>query len=212
MASGDTSCVLSSVTVPGGGSVAIIAFPGFNNRTQDIIAYGKAGATDVDLRRVRAWGATILLSLVEQREMERVFRLPDLGARASSAGLQFLHCPIADMDRPDDVFEARWRSHWPLLEETLRAGGQIAVHCAAGQGRAGTIAARILIAFGVSPDDAIASVRQARPRAIESETQERYLRALTREKALPAPPPRQHQAARNPAGSRLQFRLPRCLR
>ncbi len=49
----------------------------------------------------------------------------------------------------------------------------------AGLGRAGTVAARLLIGAGKLPEDAIGSVRRARPGAIESKSQEDYLCSLT---------------------------------
>lgn len=52
------------------------------------------------------------------------------------------------------------------------------MHCKGGLGRAGTVAARLLIEFGQAPEDAIACVRAARPGAIETHQQETYLRQL----------------------------------
>ena len=52
------------------------------------------------------------------------------------------------------------------------------LHCAAGLGRTGTLAARLLIASGCAAAGAIATVRQARPGAIESDAQEEFLLAV----------------------------------
>ena len=54
------------------------------------------------------------------------------------------------------------------LRERLRAGERVLVHCRGGLGRAGAVAARLLIEFGATPVTAIAQVRAARPRAIET--------------------------------------------
>jgi len=43
-------------------------------------------------------------------------------------------------------------------------------------GRTGTIAARLLIEFGLNPDDAIKEVRASRSGAIETSSQEQYVR------------------------------------
>ena len=48
----------------------------------------------------------------------------------------------------------------------------MAVHCAAGLGRTGTLAAQLLVLQGVAPDEAILRVRQARPGTIETPAQE----------------------------------------
>jgi ADP-ribosyl-[dinitrogen reductase] hydrolase len=42
------------------------------------------------------------------------------------------------------------------------------VYCCGGLGRAGTIAARLLVELGAEPITAIAGVRKARPGAIET--------------------------------------------
>lgn len=52
------------------------------------------------------------------------------------------------------------------------------VHCRGGLGRAGTVGARLLVELGVTPAEAIQRVRQARPGAIETRQQERYVLGL----------------------------------
>ena len=60
-----------------------------------------------------------------------------------------------------------------------RPGGRAVVHCKGGLGRAGTIAARILIETGTAPAEAIRQVRGARGKdAIENARQERHVLAL----------------------------------
>ncbi|MGH7084161.1 MAG: hypothetical protein ACREFN_04140 [Acetobacteraceae bacterium] len=51
------------------------------------------------------------------------------------------------------------------------------VHCKGGLGRTGTIAARLLIECGRQPHEAMAIVRRARPRTIETPEQETWLLA-----------------------------------
>jgi protein-tyrosine phosphatase len=58
----------------------------------------------------------------------------------------------------------------------LRSGGNVLVHCRGGLGRAGMIAARLLVEEGVPPETAMTAVRAARPRAIETPAQERWVR------------------------------------
>jgi ADP-ribosyl-[dinitrogen reductase] hydrolase len=58
----------------------------------------------------------------------------------------------------------------------LRDGGNIVIHCRGGIGRAGMVAARLLVELGDAPDVAIAKVRVARhPRAVETLEQERWV-------------------------------------
>ena len=58
----------------------------------------------------------------------------------------------------------------------LRDGGRVLLHCRAGLGRTGMIAARLLVELGTPPDAAIVSVRAARTGAIETRAQERHVR------------------------------------
>ena len=69
----------------------------------------------------------------------------------------------------------RWVPAGADLRGVVRRGGRILVHCRGGLGRAGTIAARLLVELGTSPDEAIRAVRHVRPGAIETREQERYV-------------------------------------
>jgi len=66
------------------------------------------------------------------------------------------------------------------LRSRVRAGFNVLVHCKGGLGRAGTIAARLLIELGVEPQKAVDQVRQSRVGAIETQTQMSYVMALKR--------------------------------
>ncbi len=57
----------------------------------------------------------------------------------------------------------------------LRKGRDVLVHCKGGLGRAGTIAARLLIELGMEPATAIDRVRAVRPGAIETPEQKQYV-------------------------------------
>ena len=59
------------------------------------------------------------------------------------------------------------------LRMLLRSGRDVLVHCRGGLGRAGTIAARLLIDLGMEPATAIRQVRAVRPGAIETLEQEK---------------------------------------
>ena len=50
------------------------------------------------------------------------------------------------------------------------------MHCMGGLGRTGTIAARLLVEFGVDPEKAIREIRMARQGSIETRDQEEYVR------------------------------------
>jgi protein-tyrosine phosphatase len=129
-----------------------------------------------DLEVVRAWGAQAVVTLLEPQELAAL-GVQDLGAMVQGYGMQWLHLPIRDGCAPDGRFEARWTTAAPQLSGVLRGGGRVLVHCRGGLGRAGTVAARLLIERGLAPSLAIARVRAARPGAIETLDQEAHLRA-----------------------------------
>jgi ADP-ribosyl-[dinitrogen reductase] hydrolase len=76
---------------------------------------------------------------------------------------------------PGESFDKAWRECRPAVLDILRLGGKVLVHCRGGLGRAGTVAACLLVECGVDPTVAIAQVRNARPGAIETAAHERYV-------------------------------------
>lgn len=129
---------------------------------------------DLDLRAVRDWGATTVVTLVEDHEL-RDLGVAAMGTAAATLGLEWVHLPIPDATAPGPVFDRDWRREGPRLRACLRGGESIFIHCKGGLGRAGTIAARLLVELGEAPASAIARVRAARPGALEVAAQERQV-------------------------------------
>jgi hypothetical protein len=129
-----------------------------------------------DLATIEAWGAEILVSLIEPREyaLAGVERLPEL----VPIGIRHIQLPIADFSVPDDRWENAWEREGALVRSVLRRGGKVCIHCMGGYGRTGMVAARILVEFGVEPKEAIALIRAARPGAIEMPEQEAWVLGL----------------------------------
>ena len=131
---------------------------------------------DKDLATIRAWGASVLISLIEAHEFVEL-QVPELPRVCRRYDLVWHGLPMVDGSIPGVRWENRWKEVEPSLYQTLRAGGRIVIHCKGGLGRTGLLAARILVEFGMSPSEAIKQVRQARPGAIETVEQETYVRA-----------------------------------
>ncbi|GIX14658.1 MAG: putative ADP-ribosylglycohydrolase [Paracoccaceae bacterium] len=72
-------------------------------------------------------------------------------------------------------FARAWVETGPRVHDCLARGGRVLVHCRGGLGRAGTVAAQILMEQGMAARQAIARIRQARKGAIETPAQEKYL-------------------------------------
>lgn len=132
---------------------------------------------DIDLAAIKAWGATHLATMIEDAEFVAldVVGLPE---RAKAHGLIWHHAPIHDGCAPDERFEKVWRRIRPELLSALERGEGVVVHCKGGLGRAGTVASLLLAAYepALPIDDVIAAIRGARPNAVETAVQERYLR------------------------------------
>jgi protein-tyrosine phosphatase len=140
---------------------------------------------DVDavLRRTRA---TTVVCLVQRHEIAGHY--PAYVAWLEQhAGAQALWCPIHDLSAPPVDDARRWLGE---LHGRLQAGEGVVMHCAAGRGRAGTLAVALLMRSGVALDDALAQVRRHRPGAgPEAGEQMNLIRQL----AEPWPTPGMHQ-------------------
>ena len=139
-------------------------------------AGGSARKRDIqaDLDTISLWRPDLVISLVETHEFTAL-GVSDL-PRQFKHQFNWRHWPIRDLQAPTGDGPAT--SFVDELLIGLRGGDRVLLHCAAGLGRTGTLAARLLIASGSAPADAIATVRQTRPGAIESDAQEAFLLAL----------------------------------
>jgi ADP-ribosyl-[dinitrogen reductase] hydrolase len=103
-----------------------------------------------------------------------------MGAAVAARGMRWYHLPVADVTAPGRAVELAWTEAGPALRAMLRAGRNLFVHCKGGLGRAGTVAARLMVELGADPEQAIADVRAARPGAIQVSEQEAYVRRQRR--------------------------------
>jgi protein-tyrosine phosphatase len=130
-----------------------------------------------DLDAIARFGARSVITLMEAEELQLVGIDPDRFQREMTArGLTWLHAPIRNLDIPAATWEERWSGLRSAMLAEFARGGRIAMHCYAGLGRTGTVAARLLIETGMKPGEAIALVRRVRPGSIETPQQELYLR------------------------------------
>ena len=129
---------------------------------------------DLDLDAVQRWGATAVVSLITDQEMDRL-AVRDLAGAVRDRHMEWWHVPIPDGQPPGPDFEDAWRVADEAIRDRLRLGFDILVHCKGGLGRAGTVAARLLVELGAGPDDAMRRVRKARRGAIENSSQEAHV-------------------------------------
>lgn len=155
-----------------GGLIGITFCPGKSSESLRGWRWERDLATDLD--EIARWGASAVVTLIEEHEFE-LLHVRNLGAEVSARGMEWHHLPIVDVAAPDARFDQGWITTGPKVRGILLAGGKVLIHCRGGLGRAGTIAACLLVELGVKPRDAIAHVRRARPGAIETADQERYV-------------------------------------
>jgi len=153
---------------PSHGRIGITFCPGKRDR------FAFSGAWDrdlgMDLDTIADWGAKLVLTLVEPAELVAL-AVPSLGQDIQSRGIEWRHLPIADYSVPSEAFEQQWVTHGYEIRELLRNGDDVLVHCKGGLGRAGMIAARLLVELGMDAEDAIRYVRRERRGAIETPSQ-----------------------------------------
>ena len=135
------------IGVPGPGRLAILPRP-------------RGGEwLDEDIRSLRKEGVDVLVSLLERHEVEE-FDLEGEAAACATQGIDFVSHPIRDHTAP-----LRFRETAALvrsLEARMSTGKGIAVHCFAGIGRSGTLAAAILLERGMPLDTVLESLALAR--------------------------------------------------
>ncbi len=119
------------------------------------------------------FGVSCVVTLLEEFEFE-LLKIPNLRDAIRSRGMTSHWFPIVDGGVPDDMasFVATVRT----IRSALGTGTRVVLHCRGGLGRAGTVAACVLISLGESGDDAIIHVRAARSGAIENDLQEGFVR------------------------------------
>lgn len=149
------------VNVPGtSGRIGMTLCPG---RSDDQSVYGNRWRRDLvaDLEVIRSLDPFLLITLNESHEFPAL-GVPDFERVVTASGLPWRHLPIPDGGSPGPAFERAWKTVGREAREGLCAGGLVVIHCRAGLGRTGTIAARLLVELGTPSEAAILAVRAAR--------------------------------------------------
>ena len=127
---------------------------------------GRGGDFAGNLAEWLAWRPDAVLSMATGEEMARV-GAGGLGAALAAAGVEWLHCPVADYGVPD----AGWDAVGAAVTARLAAGQRVLVHCMGGCGRSGAAVLRLMVDAGEAPEAALARLRAVRPCAVETEAQ-----------------------------------------
>jgi protein-tyrosine phosphatase len=129
---------------------------------------------DDDLAAIRAANISTVISLISLPEMKKL-GVPNLPAQVVQHKLQWLQLVIEDFGTPDLNALESWQQIKESILAALARRETVLLHCAAGLGRTGMMAACLLVACGQTPASAIAQVRAARPGTIETEGQAAFV-------------------------------------
>jgi protein-tyrosine phosphatase len=101
-----------------------------------------------------------LLCLAGQDERARKSADYDSFLAVADLGAKWLEFPIPDMSIPSDpaAFSDLLDQLHGILSEPK---GTVVIYCAAGIGRTGTVATALLVSLGISPEGALAAIKEA---------------------------------------------------
>ena len=164
---------------PGFGKIGITLCPGKKQTHAATGAWNRDLGLDLDV--VAKWGAAAVLTLVEEHELRQI-HVPNLREEVVTRHMEWNHLPIQDAGVLGAEMGGSWwaTSQYHLLP-ILRDGFNVLVHCKGGLGRAGMMAADLMVQLGVSCDRAAQLVRKARPGAIETQDQEHHVMRVSGE-------------------------------
>lgn len=168
---------------PGYGRIGITLCPG--KKQQHAASGGWERDLALDLDAIAAWNAAAVVTLVEKHELEQL-GVTGLGEAVEARHMNWWYFPMKDGGTPDPLFSGAWGIIGPELHALLRDGFNVLIHCKGGLGRAGTIAAELLVELGMEHERAVDLVREVRPGAIENDVQRLYVQH-TRSCAEPLP-------------------------
>tara|TARA_B000000475_G_scaffold14284_1_gene12297 strand:- start:8 stop:529 length:522 start_codon:yes stop_codon:yes gene_type:complete len=154
------------------GKIVLTSFPGLNDEgkfDENILAS--------QLELFSKNQCSSITSFVEDKEFEKLCDKKLFVEKIYRQHLKWYHLPIQDLGAPNQDFKFKWETTKVLLKNELIEGSNVVFHCRGGKGRAGTIAAILLVDFGYEKKDAIELVRERRKGAIETKVQEDFITA-----------------------------------
>lgn len=160
------------------GAVHITHAPGLQS---SLTKWHRNLADDVS-RLADVYGTTMLVSLVTAKEAQLI-AIEHEAELADSLGIAFESFPIPNGGVPPVAMDV-FASFIAKLLDFVRSGTRMVIHCRAGFGRAGLVAACLVLAANVAPSasEAIERVRSKRKaahtQAVETREQEEFIAAF----------------------------------
>lgn len=160
------------------GRIIMVRCPGL--RARDIQGRYIAQDLQADVEKIREWSPALVISILESHEFIHLGLPSYVEDTFRSSSMQQLLLPIPKNKPIEYSLSKLWHVINERVLTQLGSGQDVLVHSGADMGRAGYIAAKILVGQGVEPADAIARVRAIHPYAIESFAQEMELLLTSR--------------------------------
>lgn len=131
---------------------------------------GRRGAYAADVNAILRWGADMVMTMTTREELRHT-GAGALGEDLAVAGVLWRHLPVPDFGAPPEDTLALWPEASETAHRVLADGGKVMAHCFGGCGRAGMALMRLMVEAGEEADPALERLRDARPCAVQSETQ-----------------------------------------
>ena len=116
----------------------------------------------------------MVVTLLEKVEINAL-GFDSLAAHLSQTDILWHHFPIRNMDAPANSSELRLQEIIIHMTQCFNTGKAVFIHCHAGLGRTGLVAATVLKSFGMTTNAAMSAIRKKRPGSIESHIQEIFV-------------------------------------
>ncbi len=144
-------------------SVALTILPGRKDHSRDL---------SEDIMEIKKNNIDCIVSLITKDELE-LYGVPELFETYKDHGIEYLHQPIIDQKIPGN---ADIEAINAFINDKTARNKNVLIHCVGGLGRSGLVAACYLKSLGVTSEEAVKIVRDARSiRAIESKEQEQFV-------------------------------------